>query len=109
MKTLEKISDYKSSAYYSLDLQSALARLTIPTQRTSVCSLPTNTEPEKQTFLNMAGFGSGGPKKGTSSRAVTETWNHIRGKKLVSEHKWDHQTTTINLIPPKKFTYKKEV
>lgn len=26
------------------------------------------------TFLNTAGSGSGGPKKGTSSLAVTETW-----------------------------------
>ena len=30
-----------------------------------------------QTFLKTAGFGSLGPKCGTSSRAVTETYNDI--------------------------------
>lgn len=38
-----------------------------------VCSIFPRHLTMKQTFLNMAGFGREGPKKGTSSRAVTET------------------------------------
>jgi len=76
MKTVTKISHEKSSALLLFTPPKS------PSQTDNTDSehkgvyyipLPSNTEPEKQTFLNMAGFGRGGPKKGTSSRAVTET------------------------------------
>lgn len=76
MKTVIKISREKSSAFLLFRPPKSCSQ----TDNTDSelkgmyhITLPSNSGQEKQTFLNMAGFGRGGPKKGTSSRAVTET------------------------------------
>ena len=76
MKTVTELSHEKSSALLLFrPPQSSSQTDNTDSEHRGVyhIPLPSNTGPEKQTFLNMAGFGRGGPKKGTSSRAVTET------------------------------------